>query len=516
MDLSLLTISLLLIFTSFVLKYTSKDKWSLIILTIAAFVLRYMMAGLDPFLHEWDERYHALVARNLMNNPLKSMLLANPPLDYDFHDWGYNHIWLHKQPLFLWQMALSMKIFGVSEFTMRLPSVVLGALTIPLTYRIAQLYSQNKYLPYGAAVFMCLSGYQLELISGYWGMDHNDVSFCFWVLSSIWAYFEYNRTKKWYWAILVGIFSGGAILNKWLTGLLVYSGWGINTLLLIRKKEFSKEILSMVLSLVVCLLVFLPWQVYIFKTFPKEAAYEFAFNTKHIFEVVEGHNGHNEFYLNKFYLFFGDYIWILTIIGFVLSFFKKKLNKERIAIATYMSVVYVFFSLIVITKIPSYFFIAVPFGFIYISTALYWLQGLISNTQISKLVFLSLIAISSYWIFSPEEINKHHNEQDHYRIVRINNANIYRNLKNYIPDTVKVVMNTNAHENIDIMFYNNDISAYHYCLSDDLFDIMIKPHSIPIAVFDSRLGYILPYHVISYEHTSYICSDLMAPADYRR
>ena len=52
----------------------------------------------------------------MMEDPFKPMLIKNPLFPYHYGDWWNCHIWVHKQPLFLWQMALSMKIFGVSTF----------------------------------------------------------------------------------------------------------------------------------------------------------------------------------------------------------------------------------------------------------------------------------------------------------------------------------------------------------------------------------------------------------------
>lgn len=82
---------------------------------------------LDPFLYEWDEKYHALVAKNMLQHSLKPMLYVHQYFATDPYNWTYNNIWLHKQPLFLWQMALSMMFFGVSEQAMRLPSVLIGS-----------------------------------------------------------------------------------------------------------------------------------------------------------------------------------------------------------------------------------------------------------------------------------------------------------------------------------------------------------------------------------------------------
>lgn len=132
------------LYTFFVLK---KKKTALLLLIISAFLLRLLMVSLDPYLQDWDERFHALVAKNMMDYPFKPMLRVYPIMPYDYKAWCCNHIWVHKQPLFLWQMALSMKIFGVNEIAMRLPSAVLGTITVLFIYQIASFGQKTTQLP---------------------------------------------------------------------------------------------------------------------------------------------------------------------------------------------------------------------------------------------------------------------------------------------------------------------------------------------------------------------------------
>src|SRR5436309_1713053 len=140
--------------------------FQLAFLTVLAFALRCYMATLDPFLHEWDECFHALVARNMMDNPFVPMLHKGQILPYDYHQWVSNTVWLHKQPLFLWQIALSMKLFGVSEFALRLPSIIMGSLTVPMLYQICRLMQCSHFTAITAAAMQCFSYYHLWLVSG--------------------------------------------------------------------------------------------------------------------------------------------------------------------------------------------------------------------------------------------------------------------------------------------------------------------------------------------------------------
>ena len=43
---------------------------------------RLLLIGLDPFLHDWDERFHAVVAKNLLADWWLPVLRPNPLLAY--------------------------------------------------------------------------------------------------------------------------------------------------------------------------------------------------------------------------------------------------------------------------------------------------------------------------------------------------------------------------------------------------------------------------------------------------
>ena len=100
---------ILLFLPSLYFFYSGKDKYALWLLLLASAMVRLVIIQLDPFLHDWDERFHAVVAKNMMQYPFQPMIRLNAILPYDVNQWCCNYIWVHKQPLFLWQMALSMR-----------------------------------------------------------------------------------------------------------------------------------------------------------------------------------------------------------------------------------------------------------------------------------------------------------------------------------------------------------------------------------------------------------------------
>ena len=51
---------------------TNRDNLSLVFLGLTATCIFSFAALLDPFLNIWDERFHALVAKNMMNHPFNA------------------------------------------------------------------------------------------------------------------------------------------------------------------------------------------------------------------------------------------------------------------------------------------------------------------------------------------------------------------------------------------------------------------------------------------------------------
>ncbi|HMQ47101.1 MAG TPA: glycosyltransferase family 39 protein [Saprospiraceae bacterium] len=193
------------------------------LLVVSGFLLRAYVAA-DLYLHPWDERYHALVAKNRMENPFKPMLYKNPVLPYEYKNWAANHIWVHKQPLPLWIMAGSMRLLGCHEWALRLPAVILTCLGILLTFLIGKtLY--NDRIGFIAAFLYAIHGLIIELSGGRVATDHIDVFFLFLVELAVWLALEYALSSRRIYTIGCAVATGLAILTKWLPALIVLPLW---------------------------------------------------------------------------------------------------------------------------------------------------------------------------------------------------------------------------------------------------------------------------------------------------
>ncbi len=491
-----------------------REGVALFTLFLCALALRLFMVYQDAFLHEWDEQFHALVARNMMDNPLKPVLKSIGLTGYDPFCWSNSHVWLHKQPLFLWQMALSMKVFGVSEFAIRYPAALMGALMVVMLFSITKTVTESRRTAFAAAVIFCFSGFQLELISGQRGMDHNDVAFGFYVLASLWAYVCYCRDKRVLYAMLIGLFAGCAVLNKWLTGLVVFAPWVINMLLAARGGRRKREILHVVLALAICTLVFVPWQVYIFQAFPVEARFEYDYNVKHLSEVVEGHEGSNFYYIDHFAEYFGEIGWFLLPAGFVLLLpsVRKRSSVHReagVALVAVFVIIFFFFSYMVRSKLSAYFFVAAPVGVAFIAVAVRELYGQFSRggyKQSGAVVLGMLVVVICVSALNPELIIKEHNPKDKGRVARAAQTRLYKRMRSMLPGGTKVMLNAHNMEDIQVMFYNKGVDAYVGLVANDKID-SLQNAGATIAAFAAGPLPELPVSLMRYRNLCLVARD---------
>ncbi len=339
--------------------------FALILLMICGFLLRIYAAS-DLYLHAWDERYHALVAKNLIDHPFKPMLYENPLLPYNYKQWAANHIWVHKQPVPLWTMALSMSIFGINEIALRLPSVLFTTLGIAITFYIAK-YLFNKRVAIIAAFLYSIHGLIIELTAGRIATDHIDIFFLFFVQLAVLLSIRFIQTKNSLYNILCGLSIGMAILSKWLPALIVLPLWW---LLILDSKKFSlkEQLVNFLLLCLIIIIVSVPWQLYIYAVFPLEAGWESSFNRKHIFEPLEGNGQPFYYHFDQIRMIYGELIY-LPLIWFFYKSLKRPQNYRRLMLFTWFVIPAIFFSLVQ-TKMKAYTLFTAPA--IFIITAYFW------------------------------------------------------------------------------------------------------------------------------------------------
>jgi 4-amino-4-deoxy-L-arabinose transferase len=311
------------------------------------------------------------------------------------------------------------------------------------------------------------------------------------VCASFWAYSESINDKRILWILLIGFFAGCAVLNKWLTGILIFAGWGFNILLSIKNKEVKQEIFRFIIAFIICLIVFVPWQIYILKTFPVEANYEYAYNSQHVFKPIENHGGDYLFYYHKLRQYFGLFTWQIVLVGAVIFTFSKTESKKiKWALGISFLIVFLFFSLVVKTKMQSYLFVVGPIGYIFMAFAIvkiirvFKLPGHFSTAIISVCLFTCSFFLLNY----DGIVSYFHNSTDPERIAKIHNTAIYKDLHSYIRPNTKYILNLSQFSEVELMFYNKDVSACHGNIDKASLDILLSK-KFPVGVFKNHSRY---------------------------
>ncbi len=336
--------------------WSNKYQVAIVLLMLMGLSIRIFLS-LDDFLHPWDERYHALVAKNMLNHPFLPTLIENPVLPVDYREWSGNHIWVHKPPLTLWLITLSYKVFGTTVFATRIPSMLISTGMIYLTYKIGAQLSSKK-AGFIAAFFVAINGMIVELVSGRVATDHVDIVFAGSVLAAVFFALKYAQSKRQIFNLLTGLFIGFALLSKWLPGLIVLPVW---LAFILNEKSFSwKEII--VNGLILCTTIFVvaaPWQFYIWSEFPVEAAWESEFNRRHIFEELEGQGNHFFYHFDVMRIVYGELIYI-PIVWYIVRLVKEKVDRwTRVGILAWGLIPFFFFTFVA-TKMQAYTLFAAP------------------------------------------------------------------------------------------------------------------------------------------------------------
>lgn len=319
-----------------------------------------IFSSLDPMVHTWDERYHALVAKNMIDRPLEPRLYKESVIPLNYQNWTFNEIWLHKQPVPLWTMAISMKVFGINEFTLRLPSIILSTLSIFLTFLIGLFLFNSKKIGLIAAFFQSINGLAIELAAGRCATDHIDTFFLFFIqLSIVFILLDkkYNHKK---FLIFAGVACGLAILSKWLPALIVMPLYFILNF----EKKSNKDIFyDLVILFSTVAIVVIPWQLYAYMKYPMEYSWEMQFNRLHFTQALEGNGQPWWYFLNRIRININELVYVVFL-WYAYSIYKNKTYKnENLFLLIYIVVPFLVFSLAK-TKMQGYLLFTYPAYFI--------------------------------------------------------------------------------------------------------------------------------------------------------
>lgn len=380
---------LISIFIAYKFYKNEKFKKAIIFILLAGALLRVFTMG-DRYFHQWDEKFHALVAKNLIEHPLKQTLVEHEIIPYPPENWKANHIWLEKGPVPLHSIALSIYLFGKSPFVVRMPSLLISLLAVYLTYLIALLLFNQK-IALLAAFFHTINGSLAELVGGRASSDHVENFFIFFVELSIYlCIYQVIKQKGLWMSVLIGLATAMAILSKWFPALIVFPVWTIGYFSLNKKisLQFVKEI---VIAITVSSLIVVPYFYYLYSNFPIEFSYVFQ---KFIFAYSNTVDQFDEpfyYYIIKLTVVYGELVLIPLAIGLFLTF-KPKFDWRLVTILAWWLIPLIIFSM-ASTKRFTYLYISAPAVFIMLSYVWFYLLDLSKKNRYKWLILSLLVLI---------------------------------------------------------------------------------------------------------------------------
>jgi Dolichyl-phosphate-mannose-protein mannosyltransferase len=373
------------------------------VVVLAALIIRADAAAYRS-LSEWDERYHAVVAKNLISEPLKPTLYRRPLVAYDYRDWHHNHVWLHKPPGALWLMAGSMSLFGVNELGLRLPSLLMSTGSVLLTFLIGSMV-WNARVGLVAAGFHAVNGFLVALAAGRRVADHVDTALIFFVELGILMVLLHARRGSMMTLAAAGAALGAALLTKSMPALLIVA---VAFFAFGRRGRWSTTSLRVCVILLIGGAIAAPWTLYTRNAFPQETAWATDYMLRHLTETLEQQTADALTYFRDLPRFFGELVW-LSLLGSAYLLHRDTNRPEERAILAWAAVPYVVFSLVQ-TRMPGYVMVAAPALFLMQAHFWCWLfdrrASMTARWQriATTTLLIALMALPARYLLAPTNV----------------------------------------------------------------------------------------------------------------
>lgn len=333
-------------------------------------------------------------------------------------DQGRNY--LDKPPLLFWLSALSYNLFGMSNATFKLPSMLFALLAIFSTYKFAKLYYDEKIAYWAALIIGSTQAFFLMVND-----VRTDLMLTGAVIFAIWHLAAYIQNKKWYHWLLGFIGIGVAMLAKGPIGLVLpVAAFGIDILLKRDWKTIFKW--QWLAGLVVVGLVLLPMCIGLYNQYDSnssvqvngkigESGLRFYFWTQSFGRITGENvwdNNAGPFFLTENtmwaflpWTFLLVAAWVSGWFKIIRSKFRIEKGQEAITLGGFT------FALLALSKssyqLPHYIFVAYPFAAIF---AARWAIGLlqegpnraknwVKGIQLFVCVIIWIAAGAMYYVF---------------------------------------------------------------------------------------------------------------------
>ena len=342
----------------------------------------------------WDEARLAINSYEMLNNG-----------DYIVtHFDGKPDVWNTKPPLLIWLQVISMKVLGVNELAIRLPSAIAAFFTCIIVLVFSHRYFKNFWFGF-IAVFVLITSHGYINVHASRTGDYDALLALFTTLSGL-LFFSYCEKQNYKYLYLFFLTTALAVLTKSVTGLLflpailLYSIVQKQLIPILKSKHFYIGLFSFLVMVVGFYLIretHNPGYI--------EAVQKNELGGRYM-EVNENHHNHFWYYYNNL-IDFQLSVWYLLIpCGLIIGFVIKNKKINRLTLFLFLMII-TFFLVIsnAQTKLEWYDVPLYPFLAILIAIFIFYVfdffqknpwinQGL--SVNVMPLIFLFIIGVAPY------------------------------------------------------------------------------------------------------------------------
>jgi len=316
--------------------------------------------------------------------------------------------YLDKPPLLFWLSALSFKIFGIYNWSYKLPSFLFTLLGVFATYRLAKsLYDERVGKLAALLLYTCQAFF----------MFNNDVrtdtilTTC--VITSIWLLYEFTENKKWQYLIGGSVFIALGMMAKGPIGIMV-PALALGSHFVLKKKWRQLFRIEWLVVISIVLLMLLPMCYGLYEQYGWQGV-KFFFWTQSFGRIT----GENVWRNDAGYFFFmHTFLWsfmpwsLLAVYALgdtIVAFIKRRTLSEYVTIGGFL-LTFIAMSMSKY-KLPHYIFVVFPL--IAILTAEVIETQIVRNDKLSRVlskihlfVFVLYVFITGalYFVFSIDNL----------------------------------------------------------------------------------------------------------------
>ncbi|OGF25815.1 hypothetical protein A2303_07535 [Candidatus Falkowbacteria bacterium RIFOXYB2_FULL_47_14] len=360
----------------------------LLMIILFSSVLFFFRLG-DAPLWDFDEVTYVQVARNTLDSDNRLSLIGPDNKSY----------WFDKPPLCFWAMMASIKLFGASEFALRLPYALFGLMGIILVWLLAYQLSNNYWIAHLSSIILLLSG-DFVFAARQVRMDAAVTTA---IIFAVYGFVKGWKNPKWYLGFGAGIAIG--IMIKSVIGILaipialifslVYSRWDW-----IKDKFFW-------LSVLFGVLIAAPWHIYETIKFGADFwnSYFIFHVAKRVYEPIAGGDGRAiVYYIKNLFIYIEPWFPLLLVLaGYLIYKHKLKFSQyPKLQLASLLSALFILFIFsIPVTKL--WFYLEPMYPFLAIFVAAFFVEILLKRgregriqTGLIMVIFILVGFINTY------------------------------------------------------------------------------------------------------------------------